>query len=662
MLIQSHGAPPDPAGKNPGSAIPPASTPKPGGPEFTDRERAALTFTAYDLDARLTPASSGLGMRARVTVKNDSSEPLARIALQISSTLTWESATLVVSEQSRSVARTPPETVRRPLEIAQHLIDTDADHTGKANEALFTLPQPLAAGASVTLDTFYSGTLARSTTRLDRLNASPTQAAEADWDAVEASGIALRGFGNVLWYPVSAPQLFLADGAALFRAVGEAKRRMAAASVTLHLVIEYSGEPPAAVYFCGRRQPLSAISNNDDGPVANSTGITTATFGEQPLGFRTLSLFVAEHREVLVAPLPLASDASAANSSSSSSRGAAGNPVSSPVAASGAAAPGNVPVLAAVTQDEGALPRLGAAAQAMTPFLQQWFGARPLSALTVIDHAGQPFQDGPLVVAPIASLGASDASSALAYSLTHAWIQTGQPWMDEGLSQFASLLWVEHESGREAANAQLAGTMRPVTLAEPELTAPQLAARGEGGQPLISATEELYFRRKAGAVWWMLRAVAGEEPLRIALNALHAQPLSPASPREQAQTFQKLLERTSGKDLGWFFNDWVYRDVGLPDLSIADVTPRPLPAGPGHDSGWLVAVTVRNDGAATVEVPVVVRSGSFSTTKPLRVPGLGTATARMLVEAAPTEVVVNDGGTPEVRTSLHTRTVNVRTQ
>ena len=50
-----------------------------------------------------------------------------------------------------------------------------------------------------------------------------------------------------------------------------------------------------------------------------------------------------------------------------------------------------------------------------------------------------------------------------------------------------------------------------------------------------------------------------------------------------AEGFEKLLEQTSGKpagDLRWFFDDWVYRDRGLPDLSIAYVAPRPAP-GPG---------------------------------------------------------------------------------
>ena len=72
-------------------------------------------------------------------------------------------------------------------------------------------------------------------------------------------------------------------------------------------------------------------------------------------------------------------------------------------------------------------------------------------------------------------------------------------------------------------------------------------------------------------------------------------------------------------------------------------SPRELPAGTGHGQSWLVAVTVHNAGAAAVEVPSVIRSGTFSTTKQIRVPGLSNTTERVVVESAPTEVVLNDG-------------------
>jgi hypothetical protein len=609
----------------PATAAPAASEPAPApvpdekltGTALTDEDRAALTFTSYDLDARIAPASSHLDMRARVTLRNDNAKPLTRIALQISSTLTWQSVTLL-----------DPTPVKLPLQ--QHLLDTDTDHTGKSNELVVDLPAPLLPGKTLSLDTFYAGTISLSGERLERIGATHDQALASDWDTISAASVALRGFGNVLWYPVASPQLFLGDGAQLFQAIGKSRLREQDASVRLRVSVAYRSDPPAAVYFCGRRRPLTAIPDDPEAPVASGSGIATAEFPAEPLGFRSPSLFVVAHPETLIAPL---------------STDAAGKP--------------SEDILAVETTADAVLPRLADSAQSLAPLLERWFGPHPLSALTVLDQDGQPFEDGPLVVAPIASLGSSSSAGALAHSLTHAWVQTGQPWIDEGLAQFVTLLYAEQQAGREAAAAELRELVRPLALAEPP---PEALTAAGAGQPLIAATDELYYRRKAAAVWWMLRSLTSDESLQAALTAWRVQPVSTASASEQAIAFERVLEKTSHKDLAWFFADWVLNDRGLPDLTITDVTPRPLPAGKGHDSGWLVAVTVRNDGAAAAQVPLVVRSGTYSVSRTMRIPGLSSATERVLVEAQPTQVVLNDGNTPEVTNSQHSVNVTVQRQ
>ena len=329
-------------------------------------------------------------------------------------------------------------------------------------------------------------------------------------------------------------------------------------------------------------------------------------------------------------------------------------------------------MLAVETEDEGSLTALATSAQQIAPMLEEWLGLQPLSTLTILDHAGQPFEDGPLLVGPVASLAAPSASRAMVHSLTHAWVQTGRPWVDEGLAEFFALQWTEREQGREVAIAQLDDLMQPLSIAEPAIdpagAREQSAPRGElvgqvVGQPLIAATSELYYRRKAAAVWWMLRGIVGDEALEQALRAWRMNKPEHTTAEQDALAFEALLEK-SGKqnarnpiNLHWFFNDWVLHDRGLPDLSITDVTPRELPAGQGHNTGWLVAVTVRNDGAASAEVPVTIRSATFSTTSRLRIAGFASATARVIVEAPPAEVLVNDGTTPEVRTSFHKITV-----
>ena len=114
-----------------------------------------------------------------------------------------------------------------------------------------------------------------------------------------------------------------------------------------------------------------------------------------------------------------------------------------------------------------------------------------------------------------------------------------------------------------------------------------------------------------------------------------------------------MLERASGKDLKWFFEDWVYHDRGLPDLSIAGVYPNKASV-PGS---YIVAVDVANSGTAEAEVPVSVSSGTTTVTERLRIPAKSRISHRFLLQGQPAEVAVNDGTVPEVEASVHRQTL-----
>lgn len=568
----------------------------------TDAERSSLVFSAYDLDVHLAPATSQMAVHAKVTVRNSGTVPLARLALQISSSLKWESFA------AQNVDRIAP------LSFVQHTIDTDADHTGKAKEAIVTLPRPLAAGASMELTVFYDGTMEQSGERLMRIGAPAEQAARADWDVVAPDRIALRGFGNVLWYPTAAAPVFLGDGAKLFQIVGQTKLLQAPAKVRLRLAVEYVGDPPDSVYFCGRREKLVAVSENVNLVVAESPGVATAEFSERPLGFRALSLFVTDRAATMT----------------------------------------DGDLISAVTDHYDTLPAYATAALKVQPLLKSWLGADPLTALNVIDQNGQPFEDDALLVTQMHAVEPAVLAPTLGHSLSHAWFGSSHVWLDEGVAQFMSLLWVEQSEGREAALNQLQQQVNTLSLAEP--AAPQNADSTPVGQSLIEAHDEVYYRTKAAAVLWMLRSIVGEDALKQALQLYRKDERGDVDPKQ----FQRVLERASKKDLGWFFDDWVYRDRGLPDLTIASVTPRKLPVKGVGDESWLVAIEVRNDGDAAAEVPVTVRSGTLTTTEKLRIMGRSTASTRIVFAGRPDEVVVNDGGVPEVTAPTHSRQIEVQ--
>ncbi len=564
----------------------------------TDAERNSLTFTAYDLDVHLVPAKSQLSVRAKLTVRNSGTGPLTDLAFQLSSSLNWES--FGMQSDDRIVQ----------LPFVQHDIDTDTDHTGQAKEAIVTLPQPLAPGASIELTTFYSGEIQQSAKRLERIGAPVDQAAAADWDKIAPGSTALRGFGNVLWYPTASAPVFLGDGAKLFQLVGKTRLQQSAATIHLRLAVEYIGNPPDAAFFCGRKQSLVATNENVDAALAaNTPGVATAEFPSRPLGFRAPSLFIP----------------------------------------SGAPTTTDRNLIAAVTDHYDTLPSYAAAAVKVEPLLKEWLGPTPLSTLNIIDHDGQPFEDDALLVAPMRATDPDALASSLVHSLTHAWFSSSHVWLDEGVPQFMSLLWIEHSQGREIALQQLQQQVNTLALAEPALS--QNADPTQEGQSLVRASDEVYYRTKAASVLWMLRSIVGNDALRQALQLYRQMGNLDQDPKE----FQRVLEKCSHKDLNWFFNDWVYRDRGLPDLTIANVTPRQLPAQGLKAASWLVAVEVRNNGDAAAEVPVTVRSGMLTTTERLRIMGRSSASTRIVFESTPDEVIVNDGSVPEMGATTHTK-------
>ncbi len=582
-------------------------------PVPTDRSPASLVaavevlaVTSYNLEVHLRPAASHLAVVARMTLRNDGPKPLPRVALEVSGSLHWESVSVVTAGR---LAEVP---------LARATVDTDADHTGAASEAVLTLPSPLAPGASLEISAIYSGAIARSATRLERIGVPRADARLADWDEIAPGGTFLRGFGNVLWYPVAAAPVFLGQGAALVQAAGVQRARSSGAPLHLRLAVESIGEAPDAAFFCGQRQPLTAHSENPDGPVASTPGIATAEIDLPVLGFHLLSLFVTNQPPV-------------------SSRDA---------------------LLLAVTQDSSALPRFAAAAERVRPLLVQWLGTQPAAPLNLIDHPGQPWEEGTLLVLPMTAPrqlagvpAGADADPALSYTLVqalaHAWFRSRHAWLDEGVAHLMQLLWIEQTRGRQQAVDQMEDANRALALQE--------AMSGSEDRSLPQAREAVFFHTKAADVLWMLRDIVGEPVLAKSFVRYEKDRAADADPKG----FERVLEAESGKDLGWFFDDWVNHDRGLPDLSIVSVTDRNLVSGTtraaagARDPGSLVAVEVHNDGGAVAQVPITVRSGNLTATETLRIPAHASASTRVLFQGRPEEVEVNDGSVPEAIRSRH---------
>jgi hypothetical protein len=591
----------------------PPSTP------VTDTERCSVAITATDLDLHLTPATAGLEAHAVLTLRNVSNNPVSRIPVQLSSTLRWQS---IAIDSGKGL---------KAAEFTQSPIATDADHTGYAEEAVIALPAPVQPGQTLKLTGLYAGAIQASAARLELLGTPADRAAQVDWDAIAPEGTALRGFGDVLWYPVAAPTALLGDANKLFAVIGAERLRSADLRATLHLrlAVEYVGEPPAVAILDGHTELLTRTDDTQDTAVAVTRGVATVDFGDRPIGFRSPSLFVT--------PQP--------------------------------AIDGADQLLSVFTGIAERAESFADAVALVHPLAMEWLGPTQSAPLTVLDHAGQTFEDDALLVTPLdPAANPDDLAPQAAYGLAHAWFHSAHPWLDEGVAQFLSLLWTERKQGRAAVVAELEHQATLVGLAEPDLSAQgagsESSSLGDGGfgQPLIHTDSEVFYREKAAAVLWMLRGIVGDDTLKQALQAYRRAEGTSATYDDDPRAFQHTLEHAAKRDLAWFFDDWVNRDRSLPDLSIVDVVPHPLPARPGKSAGFLVAVEVRNDGDAVAEVPVTIRSGEFTATERLRIAAHATTATRILFEGVPDEVQVNDGTTPELRASLHTRQVQVKVE
>jgi len=174
-------------------------------------DREAFTFTNYDLNVRVEPEQQRLGVRGKITLRNDSAKPQTNLALQISSSLDWRSI--------------------RVNGKAAHFVTqeyaSDIDHTGALSEAIVDLLEGIPPKGTVELDVGYEGVIPLDASRLTRIGVPEDKAKHSDWDQISKSFAAVRGIGYVTWYPVATEDASLTEGNSVAETIGRWKAREA---------------------------------------------------------------------------------------------------------------------------------------------------------------------------------------------------------------------------------------------------------------------------------------------------------------------------------------------------------------------------------------------------------------------------------------------------
>ena len=489
----------------------------------------------------------------------------------------------------------------KPVQFVTQPYTSDIDHTGALSEAIVTLPQAVPPKGTIELDIGYEGTIPLDATRLTRIGVPEELAKHSDWDQIGRSFTAVRGIGYVAWYPIAVEAANLSEGNSVFSATGRWKRREAASSMRIRLETPtLEKQDTAPTILCGG-QSAHALTRDSipKSPAAECTFV--------PINFAVPTFVIGDY-DLLDRPTAQ---------------------------------------VYYLPDHRDAAENYALAADLALPFVKEWFGQprEKVQLLELADRDAAPFESGSIVLTPLGKSDSALARLTAVHQLTHAAFYSPRPWIYEGVAHFMQAAYKEQDNGRQAALDFMGLHRTAVADAEAALAA-EHSQNAAADESLINTSREEFYRSKAMYVWWMLRDLVGEPALKKALAAYH-----PEQDKEPSY-MQHLIEAQAKRDLEWFFDDWVYRDRGLPDFRVQSAYPRPIVGG-----GFVVAITVENLGNAGAEVPVTLRMEGGEVTKRVQVRANSTGTVRIEAPSAPQEVIVNDGSVPESNTSNNRFTI-----
>jgi len=544
-------------------------------------DREVFTVSKYDLEVRVEPKQQRLGARGKITLRNDSSQPQKNVALQISSSLNWRSI------------RVDGKTVQ----FVSQPYTSDIDHTGALSEAVVTLPSEIKPKDSVEVEIGYEGVIALDATRLTRIGVPEEIAKHTSWDEIGPSFTAVRGAGYVAWYPITTESADFSEGNSLFEVTDRWKAREANSEFKLALGLSVADPDAAATLLCGAQTRGSSAgdqkkSGDGSGKQDHSLSVECAW---NPLGTATPTFVMADYVDLSKAPLTLFS----------------------------------------LSGHEGGAAKYSNALDPTMKFVRGWFSP-PSSTVAIADLAdphSAPFETGTMLLASMASEDSKLAGINLVHELVHSALPSSRPWVYEGMAHFAEAMYRQEQGGRQAA-LDFLGIHRAAFLdSEKEVLA---SAGKNNGQPLATTFDETYYRSKAAYVWWMLRDMIGDDALKTAITKYRA------AEDKDPKYVEQLIEAASKRDLGWFFDDWVYRDRGLPDFHVQSVHPWTTDKGV-----QFITVTLENLGSAGAEVPFIVSFEGGEITNRIEVRAKSTATTRVELPATASQITINDGSVPE---------------
>jgi aminopeptidase N len=206
-------------------------------------------------------------------------------------------------------------------------------------------------------------------------------------------------------------------------------------------------------------------------------------------------------------------------------------------------------------------------------FFESYIGSYPYGKLANVqsktifggmENAGTIFYAEDLVT------GDRSAETVIAHEIAHQWFGNtateksfGHLWLSEGFADYLADIYIEKKYGREAFRQQMKQHKQKI-----------IAFPGSWQRPVVDTVSKWMDLLSANSydkgawVLHMLRNQVGDSSFQRILRAYYNEfKFGNADSRD----FEKVAERISGKQLGWFFDQWLYQP-GMPVLQISQTT------------------------------------------------------------------------------------------
>jgi aminopeptidase N len=148
--------------------------------------------------------------------------------------------------------------------------------------------------------------------------------------------------------------------------------------------------------------------------------------------------------------------------------------------------------------------------------------------------------------------------NTIAHEVFHHWfgnLVTAESWsnltLNESFANYSEYLWLEHEYGKDEADAHLFEDIQSYFEADENETKNLVRFEYKDNDDMF----DLVSYNKGGSILHMLRNYIGDEAFFESLKRYLKQRQYNTA---EATHFRLIAEEVSGKDLNWFFNQWFY--------------------------------------------------------------------------------------------------------